>query len=211
MPATWLQLGCLRDIARRSPRKRRVVTSGGSLVTVMDRKQVRRTKVIVFRTNFLWNLVRACRRPSSGVYCGVWSSVEVESTGLTISLVESTGLTISLVEIKGLTISLVERTSLTISLVERKGLTISFIVYSSKVQVHHVAFWMHASWSSMQCFCNSTRHDKSTNSRPPLIPYDSSSRPPGKSGWRLVTSKNHLSIAPVHTFTTFVHSACTGT
>jgi len=39
----------------------------------------------------------------------------------------------------------------------------------------------------------------------------SSSLPPGTLGRRLVSSKNHLLIAPVHTFTKFVHSACTGT
>jgi hypothetical protein len=37
------------------------------------------------------------------------------------------------------------------------------------------------------------------------------SRPHGESGRRLVSSEYYLSIAPVHNFSKFVHSACPGT
>ena len=37
------------------------------------------------------------------------------------------------------------------------------------------------------------------------------SRPPEKSGRRLVSSKNHLLIAPEHTFTKLCALQCTGT
>jgi len=39
-----------------------------------------------------------------------------------------------------------------------------------------------------------------------LLAGGSCSRPPGKSGWRLVSSENHLFIPPVHNFTIFTRA-----